>query len=107
MNYLASESHVYCFSSLTQAWFVCRFIANSSLPYTVWSLVANWRMQTTSEREVDMAQPTGMLRAVVTEEDANRDNGLPDNPDDYKTKLLKYIPAEAVALYTALVGIPV
>jgi hypothetical protein len=70
-------------------------------------LVANRRMQTASEREVDVAQTTGMLRAVVTEEDAKRKNGLPDNPDDYKTKLLKYIPAEAVALYTALVGIPV
>jgi hypothetical protein len=53
-----------------------------------------------------MAQTTGMLRAVVTEEDARRNNRLPDNPDDYKTRLLKYIPAEAVALYTALVGIP-
>jgi hypothetical protein len=32
--------------------------------------VANRRMQTASEREVDVAQTTGMLRAVVTEEDA-------------------------------------
>jgi hypothetical protein len=53
-----------------------------------------------------MARTTGMIRTVVTEEDARRKNGLPDNPDDYKTRLLKYIPAEAVALYTALVGIP-
>ena len=49
-----------------------------------------------------------MIRAVVTENDANHENnGLPNRKDDYKTKLLKYIPAEAVALYTALVGIPV
>jgi hypothetical protein len=52
--------------------------------------------------------PTGMIRAVVTEADANNpNNDLPDTPDDYKTRLLKYIPAEAVTLYTALVGVPV
>ena len=52
--------------------------------------------------------PTGMIRAVVTEADANNpNNDLPDMPDDYKTRLLKYIPAEAVTLYTALVGVPV
>lgn len=52
--------------------------------------------------------PTSVIRAVVTEADANnRNNGLPSTPDDYKTRLLKYIPAEAVTLYTALVGIPV
>lgn len=49
-----------------------------------------------------------MIRTVVTEGDANNpNNGLPNTPDDYKTRLLKYIPAEAVTLYTALVGIPV
>jgi hypothetical protein len=49
-----------------------------------------------------------MIRAVVTEADANNpNNDLPDTPDDYKTRLLKYIPAEAVTLYTALVGVPV
>ena len=49
-----------------------------------------------------------MIRAVVTEADANNpNNDLPDMPDDYKTRLLKYIPAEAVTLYTALVGVPV
>jgi hypothetical protein len=53
-----------------------------------------------------MAPTTGMIRTVVTEEDASRNNGLPGTPDDYKTRLLKYIPAEAVALYTGLVGIP-
>ncbi len=52
--------------------------------------------------------PTGMIRAVVTEADANNpNNDLPDTPDDYKTRLLKYIAAEAVTLYTALVGVPV
>jgi hypothetical protein len=54
-----------------------------------------------------MAPTEGMIRAVITEEDAKRNNSLPNSPDDYKTRLLKYIPAEAVALYTALVGIPV
>jgi hypothetical protein len=58
------------------------------------------------EREIDMAPTTGMIRTVVTEEDASRNNGLPGTPDDYKTRLLKYIPAEAVALYTGLVGMP-
>jgi len=48
-----------------------------------------------------------LIRAVVTEEDARRDNGLPNNPDDYKTKLLKYIPAETVTVYTTLAGIVV
>jgi hypothetical protein len=51
--------------------------------------------------------PEPLIRAVVTEEDAGRDNGLPNNPDDYKTKLLKYIPAETVTIYTTLAGIVV
>jgi hypothetical protein len=51
--------------------------------------------------------PESLIRAVVTEEDAGRDNGLPNNPDDYKTKLLKYIPAETVTVYTTLAGIVV
>jgi len=51
--------------------------------------------------------PASLIRTVVTEEDARRDNGLPNNPDDYKTRLLKYIPAETVTLYTTLAGIVV
>jgi len=48
-----------------------------------------------------------VIRTVVTASDArNRNNGLPDEEDDYKTKLLKWIPAETVAFYTGLVGIP-
>jgi hypothetical protein len=47
-----------------------------------------------------------MIRTVVTEDDAARENnGLPNTEDDYKTKLLKYIPAETVAFFTALVGV--
>lgn len=47
-----------------------------------------------------------MIRTVVTEGDAaNPNNGLPNTEDDYKTKLLKYIPAETVAFYTGLVGV--
>jgi hypothetical protein len=48
-----------------------------------------------------------LTRAVITQEDARRDNGLPNAPDDYKTRLLKYIPAETVAVYTSLAGIVV
>lgn len=49
---------------------------------------------------------SGMIRTVVNEEDAaNPNNGLPNRPDDYKTRLLKYIPAEAVVLYVTLMGI--
>jgi hypothetical protein len=51
--------------------------------------------------------PESLIRAVVTEEDARRDNGLPNNPDDYKTRLLKYIPAETVTVYTTLASIVV
>lgn len=54
-----------------------------------------------------MPESGSLIRAVVTEEDAKRNNGLPDNPDDYKTKLLKYIPAETVTVYTTLAGIVV
>ncbi len=51
--------------------------------------------------------PESLIRAVVTEEDAKRANGLPNSPDDYKTRLLKYIPAETVTVYTTLAGIVV
>lgn len=55
-----------------------------------------------------MATTTGMLRTVITEADARHDgNGLGQKADDYKTKLLKYIPSETVALYTGLIGIPI
>ncbi len=48
-----------------------------------------------------------LIRAVVTEADAaNPENGLPNQADDYKTKLVKYIPVETVAFYTSVVGIP-
>jgi len=50
---------------------------------------------------------SSLIRAVVTKDDAGRDNGLPSNPDDYKTKLLKYIPAETLTVYTTLAGIVV
>lgn len=50
---------------------------------------------------------SSFIRAVVTNKDAKRDNGLPNSPDDYKTKLLKYIPAETVTVYTTLAGIVV
>lgn len=55
-----------------------------------------------------MATTTSMLRTVITAADAEHDgNGLGQNADDYKTRLLKYIPAETVALYTGLIGIPI
>jgi hypothetical protein len=45
------------------------------------------------------------MRAVITARDAaNPNNGLPDEEDDYKTKLLKYLPSETVAFYTGLAG---
>ena len=48
-----------------------------------------------------------IIRTVVTAGDArNSNNGLPNEEDDYKTKLLKWIPAETVAFYAGLVGIP-
>jgi hypothetical protein len=53
-----------------------------------------------------MAETTSMLRTVVTQGDAQRSNGLPDQADDYKTRLVKLIPAETVAFYTGLAGIP-
>ena len=47
-----------------------------------------------------------LKRTVVTEQDAaNLDNGLPNVEDDYKTKLLKYIPVETVAFYTGTIGV--
>lgn len=50
--------------------------------------------------------PATMIRTVVTEGDTEyKKNGLPNVQDDYKTKLLKYIPAETVAFFTALVGV--
>lgn len=46
------------------------------------------------------------IRTVVTAGDAaNRNNGLPNEEDDYKTRLLKYIPAETVAFYTGAIGV--
>jgi hypothetical protein len=49
-----------------------------------------------------------MLRTVITQADAGHDgNGLGEKADDYKTRLLKYIPSETVALYTGLIGIPI
>ena len=59
----------------------------------------------TLEKGVGMS--ASLVRAVITDEDAKRRNGLPDDPDDYKTRLLKYIPAETVAVYTSLAGIVV
>jgi len=58
-------------------------------------------------RAIGIVRPrTGMIRTVINEADAaNPNNGLPDSPDDYKTRLLKYIPAEAVVLYVTLIGI--
>ena len=55
-----------------------------------------------------MATTTSMLRTVITPADAeHHGNGLGQNADDYKTRLLKYIPSETVALYTGLIGIPI
>ena len=58
-------------------------------------------------RAIGVVSPrTGMIRTVINEADAaNPNNGLPNSPDDYKTRLLKYIPAEAVVLYVTLIGI--
>jgi hypothetical protein len=58
-------------------------------------------------RMIGVVRPrTGMIRTVINEADAaNPNNGLPNSPDDYKTRLLKYIPAEAIVLYLALIGI--
>ncbi len=48
-----------------------------------------------------------VTRAVVTEEDAaNPNNGLPNEADSYLNKIIKLIPAEIVAFYTAYLGIP-
>jgi len=48
-----------------------------------------------------------MVRTVVTKGDAdNENNGLPNQPDDYKKALVKLIPAETVAFYTSVAGIP-
>ena len=58
-------------------------------------------------RAISVVRPrTGMIRTVINEADAaNPNNGLPNSADDYKTRLLKYIPAEAVTLYFTLIGI--
>jgi hypothetical protein len=54
-----------------------------------------------------MAATGSVLRTVVTEGDAqNEKNGLPNKADDYKARLVKLIPAETVALYTGLAGLP-
>ena len=48
-----------------------------------------------------------VTRAVVTEEDANNpNNGLPNEADTYVNKIIKLVPAEIVAFYTAYLGIP-
>lgn len=54
-----------------------------------------------------MATTGSMLRTVVTPGDTeHKNNGLPDKADDYKARLVKLIPAETVALYTGLAGLP-
>ena len=53
-----------------------------------------------------MAPTTSMLRTVVTHGDTEHSNGLPNEADDYKTRLMKLIPAETVAFYTGLASIP-
>jgi hypothetical protein len=54
-----------------------------------------------------MAATESVIRAVVTDQDAETpNNGLPNAADDYKTRLLKLIPAETVAFYTGLAGVP-
>jgi hypothetical protein len=53
-----------------------------------------------------MAEVQSMLRGVVTEEDTAR-RDFPNTPDDYKTRLIKYIPAETVVLYQTFAGLAV
>ncbi len=47
-----------------------------------------------------------MGRTIISRRDAPMESrGIPQTPDDYSTRLLKYIPAEVIALYLTLISL--